>query len=125
MKNDGAAFGERLQKAAKAAGITTNAEFARAIKALPGTAYKWWSGTTQNVAAADVYRIAGALGVRAKWLVLGTGPMRALPDSDELTDEEVSIIEAYRRMSTSERQLFRGLAQRFEVTTRAGRRAGL
>lgn len=85
-------FQERLFEAMAKEGVWTPADLARKLKVQPQTAYKWWAGQTENISARDLYRIADAFKVSARWLVgLRADPGRATA----LTESQQRVLDLY------------------------------
>lgn len=66
----------RLQAALDAKPGATQAELARYCKTKPPSVSDWFRGETQTLKAQSLILAAEYLGVRARWLLDGTGPMR-------------------------------------------------
>jgi len=109
-----ATFIERLQQAAKHAGV---GESQAAISSSPGLARqpvtRWFMGGEPN--AEQTFRIARAWGVDAEWLKSGVGTMLQ-PPSDGLSTEERDLIKNYRSATPSVRDVIR-------IMTRAARKS--
>lgn len=67
---------ERLKLAMAGPPKVTNAALAKACGVKPPSVTDWCSGRTKTIEAAHLLKAAEFLGVRAKWLVEGMGPMR-------------------------------------------------
>lgn len=67
---------ERLKLAMAGPPKVTNSALAKACGVKPPSVTDWCSGRTKTIEAAHLLKAAEFLGVRAKWLVEGIGPMR-------------------------------------------------
>ena len=70
------AFRDRLAKAMKEAGVPSQRQLAFTAKLRPSTITRWVSGETKNIRPNDLGAVCTVLGIRAEWLLLGSGPMR-------------------------------------------------
>ncbi len=59
----------------------------------------WRSGKTQTIEGANLIRASEFLGVRAKWLAEGVGPMR---EDDELNHKVMTPVATYRIQHTQD-----------------------
>ena len=78
----------RLEQAMKETGVT-QAEIARACGVTDSAVSQWRSGLTQNMKMAHIFAAADRLGVRDRWLAVGTGPMKEVtwtPVAREIAD---------------------------------------
>ena len=94
-------FRDRLRDACKLVGVTTPAQFADRVKVSRQTGHKWWSGSTKNLRAIDLFDIADRLGVSARWLLTGELPMirgqrTPTPDEQRALDLFRALPEAWR-----------------------------
>ncbi len=55
------------------AGISRPMDLARKTGASPQLINKWLKGVTQNIRAADLFRLSDALQVSSRWLLFGQG----------------------------------------------------
>lgn len=93
MEEDRPAVAQRIKTLREARGLSIRA-FARLMGVSPGTAHKWETGDTANMANATLLRIAYALHTDPYYLVFGvhgkipaedlpaSGSMPSLPDDD-------------------------------------------
>ena len=66
---------ERLKTALDETGVT-QAEIARACRVTPSAVSQWLNGHTKDMKMAHIFAAADRLGVRDRWLAVGTGPMK-------------------------------------------------
>jgi transcriptional regulator with XRE-family HTH domain len=66
-------FADRLRAAMAQAGISRPMDLARKTGASPQLINKWLKGVTQNIRAADLFRLSDALQVSGRWLLFGEG----------------------------------------------------
>jgi transcriptional regulator with XRE-family HTH domain len=88
-------FQERLFLAMAKEGLYTPAELARKLDVSPQTAYKWWSGQTENLRAADVLRMSDKLDVGFRWLL---GERNEMQKGFRLSADEQRALEVYRAL---------------------------
>ena len=72
-------FGERLELARKAAGLSQSA-LARAIGVTPSAISQIEAGGTKKPSSENLLPIADALDVNTQWLISGNGPMKPVHD---------------------------------------------
>jgi len=81
-------LGERLAYAIDETGVS-QAEVARACGVTHSTVSQWVNGPTKNMKMAYIFAAADRLGVRDRWLAVGSGPMkeeRWTPVAREIAD---------------------------------------
>lgn len=87
---------ERVRLAMEQAGLDQVA-LARACRITPVSVNDWLSGKTKSLKAEPAIDAAEALKVNPRWLACGKGPQS--PDRNQsLTDQETSLLDAYRRL---------------------------
>lgn len=67
---------ERIKEAMKGPPKTSGVALARACGVTAASVSDWRSGKTQTIEGSNLLKAAECLGVRAKWLAEGLGPMR-------------------------------------------------
>lgn len=84
-----------------ACGMKSVAELGRRIGLPRQTVHRWINGDTKNMTHENLYKVADALQVRARWLAVGdTGPAQIdLADGDV-----VGLIRTYETMPTAARE---------------------
>lgn len=82
-------LGERVRAAREARGLT-RAELARRVKLTSTAVLFLENGKTQDLAGGNVFPMADALGVSARWLVTGKGPMTG-PDGPQGTPRDEAV----------------------------------
>ena len=92
----------RLHEACADVGVTTPSEFADKLGISRQTGYKWYHGQAPNISGKDIFKIADALGVTARWLLFGQGLKYA--DSPR-TLQEQRLMAVYRVSSDSEKAI--------------------
>jgi DNA-binding XRE family transcriptional regulator len=88
---DAMTFGERLKKARLAAGLTQQ-QLADACGLTNAAISKWEAGLTDAVLAPNLFAVADALHVDARWLATGVGDARN--DLTGLTDAQRDAVRA-------------------------------
>ena len=91
----------RIRTAMAACGMKSVAELGRRIGLPRQTVHRWINGDTKNMTHENLYKVADALQVRARWLAVGdTGPAQI-----DLGDGEVvGLIRIYESMPVAARE---------------------
>ena len=74
MQTELPTFAERLVYAMDEKGISP-ADLAKAVKVTPSAVSQWRSGQTKNLRPDNLFKVADILGVNARWLATGMGPV--------------------------------------------------
>lgn len=85
----------RIRMAMAACGMKSVAELGRRISLPRQTVHRWINGDTKNMTHENLYKVADALQVRARWLAVGD----AAPAQIDLADGDVvGLIKTYEAM---------------------------
>jgi transcriptional regulator with XRE-family HTH domain len=115
-----ASIAGRIRGAMIAGGIPGAAALARRIGLPRQTVHRWLNGDTKNMTHENLYHLADALNVRARWLALGdVDPSNTLDFKDENTSELMAM---YGEMSPSVRDQWLAIG-RFLLTIQASGKA--
>ncbi|MEY4599186.1 MAG: helix-turn-helix protein [Pseudomonadota bacterium] len=91
----------RIRTAMAACGMKSVAELGRRIGLPRQTVHRWINGDTKNMTHENLYKVADALQVRARWLAVGD----TAPAQIDLADGDVvGLIKTYESMSTTARE---------------------
>jgi len=109
-------FARRVQIAAKARGIENPSQLGRKLKISAQLAHKYWRGDTTNPAAKDLFRLADALEVGARWLLLNEG---GPTQREKLTPDESKCLVIFRQLGDGWRDDWLEQGQRILDRTKA------
>lgn len=91
----------RIRTAMAACGMKSVAELGRRIGLPRQTVHRWINGDTKNMTHENLYKVADALQVRARWLAVGD----TAPAQIDLGDGDVvGLIRTYESMSETARE---------------------
>lgn len=91
----------RIRTAMAACGMKSVAELGRRIGLPRQTVHRWINGDTKNMTHENLYKVADALQVRARWLAVGD----AAPAQIDLADGDVvGLIRTYESMPVAARE---------------------
>lgn len=91
----------RIRTAMAACGMKSVAELGRRIGLPRQTVHRWINGDTKNMTHENLYKVADALQVRARWLAVGD----AAPAQIDLADGDVvGLIKTYESMPVAARE---------------------
>lgn len=91
----------RIRAAMAACGMKSVAELGRRISLPRQTVHRWINGDTKNMTHENLYKVADALQVRARWLAVGD----TAPAQIDLADGDVvGLIRTYESMPTEARE---------------------
>ncbi len=103
-------FSKRLKEAVNYASLEWSpTKLGRKFGVSKQTAYGWM---TQSQPDSDkVHHVADILGVEARWLIDGDGPMIAVPTVNNLPPDEEDLIESYRKIPDERKESVRLMLQ--------------
>lgn len=91
----------RIRTAMASCGMKSVAELGRRIGLPRQTVHRWINGDTKNMTHENLYKVADALQVRARWLAVGD----TAPAQIDLADGDVvGLIKTYESMSAAARE---------------------
>jgi len=91
----------RIRTAMTACGMKSVAELGRRIGLPRQTVHRWINGDTKNMTHENLYKVADALQVRARWLAVGD----TAPEQIDLGEGDVvGLIRTYESMSPAARE---------------------
>lgn len=91
----------RIRAAMTACGMKSVAELGRRVGLPRQTVHRWINGDTKNMTHENLYRLADALQVRARWLAVGdTAPAQV----DLAEGDVVGLIKTYEAMPAAARE---------------------
>jgi len=97
-------MGRRIFVGMVAAGIATEAEFARRVGISPQAVQRWLYGRLNRIDARALFRISDVIQLSGRWLVTGKGsPAMRRP----VTPTQADILAQYERLSTGARNILR------------------
>jgi len=108
----------RIRTAMTACGMKSVAELGRRIGLPRQTVHRWINGDTKNMTHENLYKVADALQVRARWLAVGdTAPAQI----DLGEGDVVGLIKTYETMSPAAREQWLAIGRTLLSMHTAGR----
>lgn len=99
-------FSKRLRAAVDHANLEWSpTELGRKFGVSKQTAYGWMRGSQPD--SDRLHPVADLLGVEARWLIHGDGPMLAVPSVNNLPPDEETLIESYRKIPEERKESVR------------------
>jgi transcriptional regulator with XRE-family HTH domain len=108
----------RIRTAMTACGMKSVAELGRRIGLPRQTVHRWINGDTKNMTHENLYKVADALQVRARWLAVGD----TAPEQIDLGEGDVvGLIRTYESMSPAAREQWLAIGRTLLSMSAAGK----